>query len=68
MLIFFIVAGLCSVAYSETMISEIETLDRSAVVEIDIMKKNLEIHYLDYGENTIELNSKEGTALLDNWL
>ena len=64
---FFIVAGLCSVAYSETMISEIETLDRSAVVEIDIMKKNLEIHYLDYGENTIELNSKEGTALLDNW-
>lgn len=64
---FFIISGLCSVAYSDTMINEIEVLDRSAIVEINIDQKILNINYFDYGENTVELNSKEGLELLDSW-
>ena len=64
---FFLITELCSVAYSETMINEIEVLDRSAIVKIDITQKKLNIDYIDYEENTVELNSKEGLMLLDDW-
>ncbi len=64
---FLVVSSLCSVAYSETMVNEIQELDRSAVVEININKKELNISYIDYEENTVELNSPEGMAILDRW-
>lgn len=63
----FITAVLCSYAYSETMVNEIELLDRRAVVNIDIKKKSCEIFYNDYKENTIDIDSKEGIDLVDKW-
>lgn len=64
---FFLGADLCSVAFSETMINEIELVDRSAVIEIDIVTKTIHTDYHDWGENTIELDSEEGFRILDQW-
>lgn len=64
---FFLTADLCSVAYGETLVSEIQCLDRAAVVEISIPDKVLTTHLHDYGENTVELSSPEGMKLLDAW-
>ena len=64
---FFLAADLCSVAYGETLVKEIRSLDRCARVEIDTQSKNLEIRLTDYRENTVELSSPEGMALLDGW-
>lgn len=63
----FLVADLCSVAYSETMVNEIRLLDRCTVIEIDIPSRQLSIQYIDYQENTVELSTKEGMRILDNW-
>lgn len=64
---YMISSELCSASYCETMVNEIELLDRSAVISIDIHTKQLHISYVDYRENTIELNSPEGIAVLDKW-
>lgn len=63
----FLCTELCSLSYSETMINEITLLDRTTVVKIDINTKNLNFTYIDYEENTIDPDSKEGLAILDNW-
>ena len=63
----FLCSGFCSISYSETMIKEIELLDRSAVVNIDITENRLTCAYIDYQENTISINSEEGLQTLDNW-
>lgn len=64
---YFVVVGLCSVAYSETMVNEISLLDRSTVIEIDIPGKNIDASYIDYGENTVDIRSEEGIRILDRW-
>lgn len=64
---FFMASDLCSVAYGETLVKEIRCLDRCARVEIDVPGKKLEIRLTDYRENTVELSSPEGMALLDKW-
>lgn len=60
--------GLCSMAYDETMIEEITKVDRSAVVEIDVERRSLDVRMIDYEENTVPLDSEEGMALLDAWV
>lgn len=60
-------SDLCSVAYSETMVREIEQLDRNAVIHIDIETKRLNYSYIDYKENTIPICSEEGLRILDCW-
>lgn len=62
-----LVSDLVAVAYSKTMVEEIEVLDRNAVVTIDIPQKVFEIQFIDYCENTVSLNSEEGIAILDSW-
>lgn len=64
---YMIPSELCSASFSQTMINEIEILDRCAIINIDIETKQLDISYIDYKENTVELNSVEGMAILDNW-
>lgn len=63
----FIVADLCSFAYSETMVNEIRLIDRSTVITININDKKFKISYIDYKENTIDIDSFEGIKLLDKW-
>lgn len=64
---YFISVDLCVGTYSETMINEISILDRCAVVEINIQKHQLSWHYVDYKENSVELDTVEGMRILDGW-
>ena len=64
---YFVANDLCSHTYAETMVNEIELLDRSAVLIADIGTGCLKIVLRSYGENTVELDSAEGMAVLDAW-
>ena len=64
---YFVANDLCSHAYAETMVDEIELLDRSAVLSADVSTGHLDIMLRPYGENTVELDSAAGMALLDAW-
>ena len=59
--------NLCSSALTETPAKEIISLDRSAVVTIDISRKDLQIRLVDYMENTVDPTTEEGIAILDAW-
>lgn len=63
----FLIMGLSSMAYSETFINEIELLPRDVVVRIDISSRTLSTERINYGENTVRLNSAEGMKILDEW-
>lgn len=64
----FLATELCVTAYSDTMIREIELLDRSAILDIQIDTNELKIDYVDYRENTVDISSSEGMEILDGWL
>lgn len=63
----FLPADLCSIAYKETLINEIEILPRHIEVTINKIQKKLKFNFLDYQEKTIDLDSKEGMEILDAW-
>lgn len=63
----FMVADTCSSSFSETLCEEIELLPRNAEVLIDFETGKLGIEYIDNLEYTVELDSEEGVALLDEW-
>lgn len=54
----FLPADLCSIAYKETLINEIEILPRHVEITIDKIQKILKFNYLDFQEKTINLDSK----------
>lgn len=60
--------GLCSDAYSDTAINEIQRIDRSAIIHIDLNKKTLETELIDSKEYSIPIDSAEGIATLDRWV
>ena len=64
----FIVAGLCSLSIDETLINEIKQIPSNAFIIIDTKKKSFKIDYINYKENTILLESKEGLGLIDSWV
>ena len=63
----FINSDLCSLSYSETLINEIEIIDRNAIIIININKSKINISFIDYKENTVDLDSSEGIEILDRW-
>lgn len=63
----FVITRLCSLSYSQTMVNEIKMLERNSVVNIDIKTKKIKISYIDYLENTVNLDSEEGMKILDDW-
>ena len=64
---FILFADLASSVYGETLVNEISVLDRRAAAEIDIPSKTLDIHYADYGEKAVELDSAEAAEIMDAW-
>ncbi len=58
---------LASCSMEETPAKEISVLDRSSVVDIDIVAKTLDIRMMDYREGTVDPGTEEGIALLDDW-
>ncbi|MBR0256517.1 MAG: hypothetical protein IJQ58_02160 [Synergistaceae bacterium] len=63
----YLIMGVWSMAYSETFINEIELLPRDVVVKISIPSGTLSTEKINYGENTVRLNSPEGMKILDEW-
>ena len=55
-------------AYSQTAVNEINLVDRSATLQMDIAAKNLEIELKNYREHSVPVDSEEGIKILDNWV
>ena len=64
----FIISELCTYSIHETMIKEISQIPSNAIIEINILTYEIKFHYIDYKENTIPLESKEGLTIIDEWL
>lgn len=58
----------CSHAYSETAVNEIQLVDRSAILHIDTTKKSLETKLTNYREYSVSLDSEAGMAAFDRWV
>lgn len=65
---FFVVADVCFTAYSETMVNEISVIPRNAIVSIDISSATISYDYINYGENTVDIDSEEAMNILDDWV
>ena len=63
----YIVSELCSLAYSETLVNEIEVLPRNVQVIIDKEEKKIETIDIDYQEHSVEAATAEGLQILDQW-
>ena len=64
----FIISSLCTPSIYETLIKEIIKLASNTVVIINTERKDLKIFYIDYEENTVPLESKEGLSIIDKWV
>ena len=58
----------CSHAYSETAVNEIQLVDRSAILHIDTTKKSLETELTNYREYSVSLDSQAGMVAFDRWV
>ena len=63
----FIIEGLCTPSINETLIKEITKLPSNGYVSINIAKKRFIFNSIDYKENTVPLDSKEGLIIIDKW-
>lgn len=63
----FLASDIISFDVTKTLVNEIELLWRNAVVIIDKRTLSLSIGEIDYGENTIPIDSREGIKALDDW-
>ena len=59
---------LCSISYLETIVNEIQLVDRSAILHIDTNKKTLEMELINYREYSVSLDSPEGMTALERWV
>ena len=64
----FVISRLCSPSIHETLINEIVKLPSNVVIIINVKKKQYKAYYIDYQENTIPLESKEGLKIIDEWV
>ncbi len=63
----FLFSDLYSFVYKETLVNEIVSLKRNDLVKINKKERTLNIEEIDYQENTVPIDSKEGLEILDNW-
>ena len=62
-----IVTKMCSFSLDETLINEIKIIPSNSFIVINIEENSLRINYINYQENSILLESKEGLEIIDNW-
>jgi len=65
---YLLVNPVCSHTYLETAINEIQLVDRSAILTINIKEKTFQSELINYKEYSVPLDSKEGIANLDRWV
>lgn len=54
-------------AYSETPYREITCTSRNTIVTVDRKTRTVDLSFVDYCENSIYPDAKEGIAILDEW-
>ena len=64
----FVISPLSSPSIYETMINEITKIPSNSFVIINTTNKTYKINYINYNENTIPFESKEGLKIIDNWI
>ena len=64
---YFLVEGLASQSYSETLINEIKLTDRNSVFLLDIQTKSIQVDIKKCSEGLYSLGSTEGMSTLDSW-
>lgn len=60
-------ADLCSPLFGETLINEIQSLNKNIMIMINIKEKLIKYIKINYNENSVPINSKEGMEILDDW-
>lgn len=63
----FLFSDLCSIAYKDTLVNEIELLPRNYKVLINKNDKKIDFEEIDYQERSIPIDSKEAFEILDKW-
>ena len=63
-----IISYLCSASIYETMVNEIILIPSNSYIVLSIKKKTFKIHYIDYKENSVPLESEEGLKIIDKWV
>ena len=63
-----IISELCSFSLHETLIKEIIQIPTNSYIIINIQQKSLKINSINYEENSIPLESKEGMKIIDEWI
>lgn len=63
----FISTEFCSTILENTLIKEIKLIPRYSHVKINIKSKSINVEKINYNENSIPIDSKEGIVLLDKW-
>lgn len=63
----FMLTHYVSLAYNQTLVNEISLIPRNCKIIINKLNKNLTLQKIDYQEETVPIDSKEGMLILDNW-
>lgn len=63
----FLSGDIYSLSYDKTLINEINVVERNAKIHIDKISKNLSFEYLDFEENSVDVDSQMFFDILDNW-
>ena len=63
-----VISELCSFSLQETLIKEIIQIPINSYIVINIEKKDLKMNSINYSENSIPLESKEGMKIVDKWI
>lgn len=64
----FVVTRLCTPSIYETMIKEITKIPSNSYIIINIKSNSFLIKTIDYKENTIPFETKEGLKIIDKWI
>ena len=59
---------LCTYSLQETLINEIIQVPSNSFIVINMQQKSLKIKSINYEENSIPLESKEGMKIIDEWI
>jgi hypothetical protein len=63
----FLFSGVCSFSIDETLVNEIMFIPRYYRLVINKVDGKLIYEKIDYGENSVDIGSREGIELLDKW-
>lgn len=63
-----VISGLCSPSIYETMIKEINKIPSNTFIIINIKNKSFKFNYINYEEQSVPLESKEGLKIIDQWV